>query len=360
MRTNEDSTRRRTLAGICASALMASVLVPGCGSKEEPDTTEEQPPIQQMELALDPAKAPPIVFAADREKEYRLYAIEPDGSGRRELTSEFALSPSWSSDGSTLAFVGSLVVPSDGDDGHGHDEHGEGDGATEPEDPVHGDIGTTDFRLGLLAAEAGSTTSREVGEARGEPMYPTLDPDTGRVYFQVTPGHTRSGKEGKIRAAIDSVASGQEGVRTELQGRDSFYQPAWSPDGDSLAVIVSSCEGADCSQALKLYDRSLENPRAVTEQGVAGTPAWSPDGRKIAFSWTRDGEAGIWMTEIDGNPVRVTRDEADTGPSFSPDGRQIVFGRKCDLYRVNVDGTGLRNLTRTPRQCEITPSWRPR
>lgn len=342
--------------------MIAAAFLCACGSEEKQTTPDEAAAgshLNQMALKLTPEEAGPIIFAADREKEYRLYAIEPDGSDRQALTSEFAMSPEWSSDGSTLAFVGSLAVHGDADDGHNHGDKEESDDPSGLLSPVHGDIGATSFRLGLLTADRDSTQSREAGEARGEPMYPTVDPESGRIFFQVTPGFTRDGKEGKIRSAIDSVEEGVEGATQELTGRDSFYQPAWSPAGDRLAVIISSCDPRPCSQRLMLYDRNLESREAVTSEGVAGTPGWSSDG-DIAFSWNRGpGAVGIWVKEPGGDPRQVTKGKADTSPVFSPDGQSIAFGRNCDIFVVDVDGGKPRNVTDTPRECEVQPAWRP-
>lgn len=344
------------------AASSIALLLTACGSDPDegsgPQPVDQGQELRQMELSVPPDEAPPIVFAGDREKEYRLYAIEPDGTGREELTSEFAFSPTWSVEGDRIAFVGSLAVPGSADDGHNHgdsEEHSEDENL----DPVHEDIGVTDFRLGLLTADGGSTRSEEAGEARGEPMYPTIDPRTKKVYFQVTPGFTRSGKDGKVRSAVDSVEAGQDGVSTVLEGSDSYYQPAWAPDGSRLAVIVSSCDGGDCRQELVLYDRDLKNPEKVVEGGVAGTPAWSPDGKEIAFSWSEGGRSGIWIVEPGEEPRRVTDGKRDSGPTFSPDGNSLAFTRGCDVYVVGAEGENLRNLTRTPGECEITPAWRP-
>jgi TolB protein len=53
----------------------------------------------------------------------------------------------------------------------------------------------------------------------------------------------------------------------------------------------------------------------------------------------------------------------DTAPAWSPDGRKIAFRRGLlvgDIFVVNADGSNVRNLTRTPKLDERQPAWRPR
>ncbi len=62
------------------------------------------------------------------------------------------------------------------------------------------------------------------------------------------------------------------------------------------------------------------------------SPAYSPDGQKIAFSSTRDGNLEVYSMNPDGtNPTRLTNNSAsDTYPAFSPDSSQIAFDSNRD------------------------------
>ena len=71
-------------------------------------------------------------------------------------------------------------------------------------------------------------------------------------------------------------------------------------------------------------------------------PAWSPDGRRIAFASGRDGNFEIYVINADGSRQRrLTRNTGrDVGPVWSPDGRRIAFESNWQVYVMNADGSG--------------------
>ena len=79
---------------------------------------------------------------------------------------------------------------------------------------------------------------------------------------------------------------------------------------------------------------------------------WSPDGRSIAFTTSRDGNSEIYVMNADGgDPQRLTRSPgAEALLSWSPDSRRIAFQRwpstpRWAFFVMNVDGTGVRKVT---------------
>ncbi|HEX2641198.1 MAG TPA: FG-GAP-like repeat-containing protein, partial [Pyrinomonadaceae bacterium] len=86
-------------------------------------------------------------------------------------------------------------------------------------------------------------------------------------------------------------------------------------------------------------------------------PAWSPDGRRIAFIRSSgNGISSIFIMNADGsNQIEGVRGIAvDSCLSWSPDGEQMAFSNGTSIYTVNIDGTGLRNLG-----TGMSPAWSP-
>jgi TolB protein len=94
----------------------------------------------------------------------------------------------------------------------------------------------------------------------------------------------------------------------------------------------------------------------VPDDKSAASPAWSPDGRRIAFQSNVNGRFQLWVMNADGSaPTQLRSDPsfAHYQPSWSPDGSKLVFSRcfadlgfdaYCDVATVNANGSGLRTL----------------
>ena len=143
--------------------------------------------------------------------------------------------------------------------------------------------------------------------------------------------------------------------------------PAWSPDGSKIAfmrdfeIYVMNVDGSGATNL-------TNNGGAGEWPAVAdGSPAWSPDGSKIAFGTYRDRPGGstIWVMNADGTGViRLTTGPAqDQTPDWSPDGRKIAFARRDNggghsgIVVMNADGTEQRYLSNYADDLE--PDWAP-
>ncbi len=152
--------------------------------------------------------------------------------------------------------------------------------------------------------------------------------------------------------------SGEE--RVWFAGRGTVSTPAWSADGRSLAYAWRDPTAG--GYRIRVADADGSNDRPVTPgDAIDASPAWSPEGDRIAFSSNRDGPRfGVFVMAADGSaPVRLV-DGQD--PAWSPTGEWIAFVRLVDgardVFLIRPDGRDLRNIT-AGRADDTDPAWTP-
>jgi TolB protein len=137
------------------------------------------------------------------------------------------------------------------------------------------------------------------------------------------------------------------------QGSD-ILSPAWSPDGRYLAYVQAP-RGNE-ARRIMLYD--FETGQAGPYPGIpagAYDPAWSADGSRLAFAVSQDGLTDIWMIAAppsNGTPQRVTDLGRARAPSWSPEGMSMAFlnvgSESTDLYVVELTNENERLVAGEP------------
>ncbi|MCL5260458.1 MAG: Tol-Pal system beta propeller repeat protein TolB [Gammaproteobacteria bacterium] len=136
--------------------------------------------------------------------------------------------------------------------------------------------------------------------------------------------------------------------KTLLNSSFPLMSPAWSSDGRKIAYV--SFEG---NRAQIFVQDVFSGDRKIISKypGINGAPAWSPDGKKLALVLTLTGYPKIYTLDLGSNTLtRITDDWfLDTEPAWSPDGASLIFtsnrGGNPQIYRVTLADKKVTRLT---------------
>jgi TolB protein len=139
-----------------------------------------------------------------------------------------------------------------------------------------------------------------------------------------------------------------EGGQVALASTQPIISPAWSPDGKSIAYVsFEEGKASVWTQDVLTGARHL----IANFRGSNSAPAWSPDGKRMAVTLSRDGGSQLYLMNADGsNLQRLTNSGAiDTEPAFAPDGKTIYFvsdrGGSPQIYRMPSSGGNAERIT---------------
>ncbi len=155
---------------------------------------------------------------------------------------------------------------------------------------------------------------------------------------------TKVGREYRLEVA-DS--DGEE-TRVALRSNEPIISPAWSPDGTKVAYVSFE------KKKPVVYVQDLVTRRrtvVANHKGSNSAPNWSRDGSRLAVALSRDGLTQIYIVNADGSNLRrlTSSTGIDTEPQFAPDGQTIYFTSDRSggpqIYQVNVNGGQAQRVT---------------
>jgi Tol biopolymer transport system component len=172
------------------------------------------------------------------------------------------------------------------------------------------------------------------------------------------------GRGSQATAAIYTVKAQGGSEQLVLGGEAPVRDVAVSSTGALAYVTVQGGK-----PQVAVADADGKNPKVITKLGgdYAGTPAWSPDGKKLAFVANDPGNNELFIADPDGgNLVRLTDNKVeDRDPAWSPDGKQIAYAsdptgnKSLQLFVIDVASKKFSQLGPTTPKDTYSPVWSP-
>lgn len=262
-----------------------------------------------------------IAYTSRQTGHREIFIMDYDGHGAHQFTFErsMALFPHWSPDGKKLAYL-----------------------SYQGEWPHIKVRSVTDgLPLGSFRFHRGTTSS------------PVFSPNGERLAF------CSSKDSNSMQLYVADLRTQQ--IRQLTHTRSVIHtSPRWNPRTGREIAFISDRSG---TPQIYIVDAEGGEPRRLlTLGGSADSPAWSHDGRYLAFAW-RPPEASrydIFVMDIASRQiVQLTSGPgSNESPSWSPDDRHIAFQSnrtgRFEIYLIHVDGTGLKQVTTSGG---TSPTW---
>ena len=259
-----------------------------------------------------------ITYVVKRGGRYELQVADADGFNPQTVlaSNEPIMSPSWSPDGSRLAYV-----------------------SFDQKKPV------------VVVQNLAQGTTRVVANFRGNNSAPSWSPDGQQLLVALS-------KDGLTQIYRVSASGGDAQRLTESSGIDT--QPAYSPDGQWIAFT------SDRGGSPQIYRMPAAGgaPTRLTFEGTYNVgPRFSPDGKSIAYVSREAGKFRIALLELaTGQWQYLTEGGLDDSPTFAPNGKMILYeasvGGRGNLAAVSGDGRVRQRLSSSAGDVQ-DPAWGP-
>ena len=152
----------------------------------------------------------------------------------------------------------------------------------------------------------------------------------------------------RTRYSLEVAEVDGNNPQSVLVSTDPIMSPAWSPDGRQIAYVSFEKKRAQ----IFVVDVASGQRHLLTDfPGINGAPAWSPDGRQLAVVLSKGGSPKIYLLSLASSTMKqVTFSEAiDTEPHFSPDGSSLLFtsgrGGSPQVYKLSLASGEITRLT---------------
>jgi TolB protein len=259
-----------------------------------------------------------ITYVVKRGRRYELQVADADGFNAQSVlaSNEPIMSPSWSPDGSRLAYV-----------------------SFDQKKPI------------VVVQNLAQGTTRVIANYRGNNSAPAWSPDSRYLAVALS-------KDGLTQVYRVPAAGGEAERLTESAGIDT--QPNYSPDGQWIAF---TSDRGGSPQVYRMPASGGPATRLTFEGTYNVGPRYSPDGKSIAFVQRDGGRYRIASLELATGQVTVLTDGTlDDSPTYAPNGKMILYeaqvGGRGQLAAVSGDGRVRQRLTSAAGDVQ-DPAWGP-
>ncbi|MEO8598660.1 MAG: Tol-Pal system beta propeller repeat protein TolB [bacterium] len=198
-------------------------------------------------------------------------------------------------------------------------------------------------QLSALALAAQPQFTRVTAHKIADDIYEKLTGSRGAFSTRIA-YVTKAGSEYRLEVAD---ADG-EGTQVALRSKEPIISPAWSPDGTKVAYVSFEAKKP------VIYVQNLITRQRTVLAGFKGSnsaPSWSPDGSKLAVALARNSLTQVYSINQDGSNLRRLTNTSgiDTEPQYSADGQSIYFTSDRSggpqIYKMGANGGNAQRVT---------------